>query len=583
MTVQRLDPPAQLGADEGLSKRAGGKQPQSSLLVELAQERYRFGRSTTGEVFAYQPVFSPVARMLRGGRDSLRAELAALFAQRYGRAPSASALADCMLVLEGLAQREPATELSLRVAQKGGHVYLDLGTDDCQVVLLSGDGWRATFSVEMLPVRFRRSELTAPLPLPERGGRLEALREFLNVSDESWPLVVAFLVAAFFVEIPHPILLFTGEQGVGKSTAGRTLVSIIDPSPAPLRSSPKDVEEWAVTAAGSWLVGIDNVSTISPWFSDALCRAVTADGLVRRRLYSDSDITVLAIRRVVVLTSIDPGALRGDLADRLLPVELQRLDSKTRRTEEDLERSFDEARAGILGGLLDLTAKVLARLPDVALDDYPRMADFARVLAAVDAELGTNGLATYRGLAARLAADIVESDAVASAVCRFLEGRDGRPWTGTATELLHSLEVDPKPRGWPADGTRLSGRLRRAAPALRSVGVEVEQQRQAGGSRRRLLTVRARDAGGDANRDAGDAGDAVQRPPEGAGQPVDRDAGTARDAEIPFPLCSTEEGEREREGDSQTASLASLASPPLEDPPWLDSDTDVEPDDWGEW
>jgi hypothetical protein len=43
-----------------------------------------------------------------------------------------------------------------------------------------------------------------------------------------------------------------------------------------------------------------------------------------------------------------------------------------------------EAHPVALGGLLDLTAAVLARLPDVRLDRRPRMADYARVLAAVD-------------------------------------------------------------------------------------------------------------------------------------------------------------------------------------------------------
>ena len=52
---------------------------------------------------------------------------------------------------------------------------------------------------------------------------------------------------------------------------------------------------------------------------------MTGDGLVRRKLYTDSDLAVLAFKRCIVLTSIDHGALRGDLGDRLLLVDLERI------------------------------------------------------------------------------------------------------------------------------------------------------------------------------------------------------------------------------------------------------------------
>jgi hypothetical protein len=77
-------------------------------------------------------------------------------------------------------------------------------------------------------------------------------------------------------------------------------------------------------AAGSWVVGVDNLSTIPAWWSDALCRAVTGDGDVRRKLYSDADLTVFASRRVVLLNGIDLGVVRDDLSERLLTIDLHR-------------------------------------------------------------------------------------------------------------------------------------------------------------------------------------------------------------------------------------------------------------------
>ena len=47
-------------------------------------------------------------------------------------------------------------------------------------------------------------------------------------------------------------------------------------------------------------------------------------------------------------------------------------------------RDYDEARPAILGGLLNLLSAALRELPEVELDVLPRMADYARILAALD-------------------------------------------------------------------------------------------------------------------------------------------------------------------------------------------------------
>ena len=39
-------------------------------------------------------------------------------------------------------------------------------------------------------------------------------------------------------------------------------MELIDPSPAPTRTAPRDLTDWVVTAQGSWVVGLDNVSVI---------------------------------------------------------------------------------------------------------------------------------------------------------------------------------------------------------------------------------------------------------------------------------------------------------------------------------
>ncbi len=459
--------------------------PQSHKLLDLALARYSFGQSSDGEHYALAPDLPHVARLLRGSDDSLRAELAVAFAAQEGKAPSQAALAETMTVLQGKAMQASPRRLGLRLHESAeadsGRIVLDLGRQDGQCVTVTPDGWGLDPAPAAL---FKRTRLTGEMPVPVPNGDVDRLRTLLNVTPGSWPLLLAWCVAALIPELSHPLLLATGEQGAGKTTSMRMLVELLDPSPAPLRSAPQNERDWAVTAANSYVVGIDNVSNISAWFSDSLCKAVTGDGVVSRSLYTDSDVSVLSFRRVVVLTSIDPGFLRGDLASRLVTVELEPISQKQRMSERELRRTWKEVHPHVLGGLLDLLAQVLAVLPEIrrTLETRSRMADFSEVLAAVDKVLGTDATKVYEAASERLAADVVYGDPVAAAVLALVEKDHG--FTGTAAQLLKSLTYyapDPRPKTWPADATRLSGQLKRVTPGLRDMGVEVETRRTGAG------------------------------------------------------------------------------------------------------
>ena len=219
-------------------------------------------------------------------------------------------------------------------------------------------------------------------------------------------MLLAFMVQALIqADVPHPILLLLAEQGAAKSSITRAVVSLLDPSPVPLRQPPRDQTGWVTAASASWVVALDNLSGNLPeWLSDSLCRASTGDGDVRRQLYTDCDVAVVRFRRVVIGNGVDVVVDRGDLGQRLLPVHLKR--PAKRRSEEDLAQDWAEApHPHISCALLDLVAKVHHRLPAVVVDDLPRMADFAKVLAAVDEVLNTEGLARYGERSKRVAGD----------------------------------------------------------------------------------------------------------------------------------------------------------------------------------
>lgn len=467
--------PLDLASFDALVREAKGSEPASpdaasaaTVLVQIAQEHYTFGISETGDPFALPNDGPKVVAMLRGGKTSLRALLAREYFTRTGRAAAQQALADALLVIEGIAQDAEESRLYLRTAQHDGHLLLDLGDHTGRTVRITAAGW----SMENVsPVLFKRTALTAALPVPEPGGKLDALWAWLNVAEADRPLVAAELVARLFSDQPHVVLALFGEHGTGKTTALKVLVQLIDPSPVPVRKAPRDADSWVTAAAGSWVVGLDNLSDIPGWLSDSLCRASTGDGDVRRKLYTDGDYAVFSFRRCVIFSAIDVGALAPDLADRALPVTLMPIPDEHRQDEESFWAAWQEEHPALLGAVLDLAAAVLRRLPGIRLDRKPRMADFARILAAVDAELGTDALKRYGSTAADLAADSLSGDPFA---VRLQEHFAQSGFSGTSAELLAKLTPEDDmarlPKGWPKDGRAVTTRMHKIAPALRKLG-----------------------------------------------------------------------------------------------------------------
>jgi len=278
--------------------------------------------------------------------------------------------------------------------------------------------------------------------------------------------------------VGQPVLLLRGEQGSGKSSAARVLIGLLDPARGGLAAPPRDLRDWSVMAAGRTVVGLDNLSTIPMWLSDGFCWAVTGDEVAVRQLYSDDALVVLPIQCAMVITSIDPGEIRGDLADRLMPVQLEPIGG-ARLRETDILKRLDDVKEPLLGAALDQLVLVLRGLSAVAAPEqgWPRMADFAGVLAALDDEGGGNRLGAYLGVASDNEADLLAGDPVVDGLTELLEAFGGF-WSGSATTLLETLTARrdftrEQTRHW-STAKLLSGYLRRLQPSLRSAGIEMD-------------------------------------------------------------------------------------------------------------
>jgi hypothetical protein len=239
------------------------------------------------------------------------------------------------------------------------------------------------------------------LLLPTVSSNLDVLWDYLNITESDRALVVAWLVAAMRPRGPYPILVLQGEQGTAKSTAAKVMRSLIDPSAAPLRSVPRDERDLMITARNSWIIALDNLSGLSPWLSDALCRIATEGGFVTRELYTDTDEVIINVQRPIILNGIDDIATRQDLIDRAIIINLEPIPDDKRRPEAEFWRSFNEARLAILGALLDRVSRALRELANARLKRRPRMADFALWATAAEAPY-EKGIETVAGCGRRV-------------------------------------------------------------------------------------------------------------------------------------------------------------------------------------
>jgi hypothetical protein len=441
----------------------------------------------------------PYATIVMGGHletwplhsRRFRHYLAQRFYQATGRMPSAHATQVALDVLTGEALfRGPERPVFTRVGADASAIYLDLGDSTWRAVTITPSGWRV---MRHSPVKFRRPRGMLPLPPPIPGGLLHALRPFVNVANDGDDrLLVTWLLAALHPQGPYPILVLHGEQGAAKSTTARVLRELCDPNEAPLRAAPREVRDLMISAANGWVVCLDNLDHLAPWLASGLCRLATGGGFGTRRTYTDDEEMLFDATRPIIMTGIEELVARGDVLDRAIILHLPAIPPARRQTEAGFWAAFKQARPALLGGLLDALVGALAFLPSVRLREFPRMADFARFGVAVERALSWPPgafLAAY-GANREAAHDLaLEASLVADSLQNFLETTGA--WTGTATDLLDALttavaEHVRRKREWPKTATALGGQLRRLAPTLRTVGVEITFNRAA---RRRTITL----------------------------------------------------------------------------------------------
>ena len=392
------------------------------------------------------------------------------------KAPNSDSLNQAQNVLEAMALFDGSCRpLFNRIGNHEGAIFYDLG--DGRAVRTTMGQWEI---VTDHPRIFKSYPHQQPQVEPKRGGNLEKLLDYLNITKEDHRLLAMVVLVAYYLpDIARPLLHPWGDQGSGKTTICVLFKRLIDPSKVAVFFAPRDLSETIQALEHHYFLCLDNLSDIPGWLSDLLSQAVTGGGLSKRKLYTDDDDCVYQLKRAISINGINQLIYRPDAMDRSLLIHHSRIDPARRRTETELYTEFEQDRPYLLGAIFDALAKAIEIRPTICLSTLPRMADFCLWGCAIAEALGytrTDFLEAYQGNVEAQNSEVIGGNTLAQAVLAFMKNR--MEWTGTVGEAFEELHkiASPKEKDgtFPKAANKLRGHLGRIKPNLLDFGVRFE-------------------------------------------------------------------------------------------------------------
>jgi putative DNA primase/helicase len=410
--------------------------------------------------------------------------LAGFCYRKSGAMPTTQELEDIRRILDIKAYSEGTSyEPAIRVGRGDDRLYLDLCDDEWRSVEISARGWQI---VQRPPVKFLRSMSARALPEPVCGDMIERLRRYVNVeSDDEFRLIVSWLVAALRPGLAFPILIVNGTHGSGKSVLCKMLRQLIDPDIALNYAAPGNERDLVLAAANSWVISFDNMSEVTGYLPDAVCRVSTGGGFRTRALHTNRDEAVFWVQRPVLMNGIPVLTEVGDFGSRAIVINLSSIPSERRQPEAELWHDFENDCARILGVLLDGAVRALQDIGRIKLSRSDRMPDFEKWAIAAAPAFGWTGedfQSAYHSNRMAVADDTFEADVVAVAVNNHLAPKHPQRWEGSPAALQVEMdELTPeylrKSKFWPKTPMMMGNALKRAKPLLEHKGFTVERRK----------------------------------------------------------------------------------------------------------
>ena len=364
------------------------------------------------------------------------------------RAPSKIAIESALASVCAMARFDGEDKnVHLRVAQIDGKIYINPCDPGWRTIQVSHEGFKV---LSKSPIVFTRNNKMKSLPIPSQDSNydesnakegIKLLLKHINIEPDQLPLIAGWLLMALQKsKAAYPVILVNGPAGSGKSTACEMLRELVDPNVANLISQPK-ASELRVVGEENHILGFDNVSSVSPDFSDALCRISTGDNQVVRKLYTTNGSYTLSMHNPILLNGIPELAKRADLVSRSAKILLKKI--TVRKTSQQAWKDFDNDKPQIFTALLYGLVIALSTYENINIKDMTRMGDFCKFATAAHLAYGWNEgdfMNAYQGNVKSSHVDSLESSTFTSAIMAMFEEEPFSDFNGRPMELLEHLE-----------------------------------------------------------------------------------------------------------------------------------------------
>ena len=432
------------------------------------------------------------------------------------KTPGSGSINSAITTLSGIARkRNIRHRLYNRVAPDldGNGFWIDMCDKDWRVIHITEEGWEIK---EKTPVPMFRHFKQGPLPTPVKVKReaTAALRllNFLNLKNDVDRVIAICSIISFFIpEIEHPALNASGPRGSAKSIFFECIKKIIDP----LTQNPEtetismssDELGLAQQLYHIYFPCFDNVSSLTSWKSDMLCRAVTGAGVSKRRLYTDDEDFLYQFYRCIGLNGINVAVRKSDLMDRLILFKFDRFYEFETKQKKVIYAEFENERGKILGAILAILSKAIRLEKEIKLTSHKRLADFHKWGCAISQALGY-GVEQFNDAYTRKHdiqnEEVLNASSIALAFIGYLkenfdyvqqESDDGlikctlektsTEWFREVTGFARKEGIKTSKGYWAGDTSHFVRKLNEIKPNLEKVGITI--QSYSDGSSRSLI------------------------------------------------------------------------------------------------
>ncbi|MEO1945614.1 MAG: hypothetical protein ABGY11_15030, partial [Candidatus Thioglobus sp.] len=378
-------------------------------------------------------------------------------------------------------------EVFMRVAQVNNKIYIDLCDKDWGVIEITKNKWGV---ISESPVAFVRNNCMLPMQKPIGSHKnhfnhdINLLKKHINVKNEDFILVIGILMMYLqYGDGGMPLLIVNGEAGTGKSTFTKMIRELVDPNSEPILMHPKE-DVVPVIANSNYVVSLDNLSGIRKSFSDLLCTIATGTSHITRKHYTNKEMSVISMKRPVILNGIEDIASRDDLVRRSVILELLRIEDGSISDDAEVMSNFRKDVPAIFGALCTGLMTALKNIDTVQINNITSMSRFCRWSGASMPAFSWTAdmfMENYHDNLKRSYIAVLDTSPFTAAIVKMFESKPDTDWDGTPTELkehlensLHTDEYAIRSKYWVKSAKGVMNTMRRSRIALDKVGITVE-------------------------------------------------------------------------------------------------------------